>query len=253
MAAYASLKPLKSVAVDPAATAVLERLGFVYPHKNATTEAAARSVTSWTKNGPLPVVATEPEAKEKITPTRPAHWNCRCSWPRTFRPRATDLGNFTHLVLEKLDFARLLRRWRKQIASMIDQQILTDSQARVIDRGSIEWFLESELGQRIRENAGRLHRELPVNFGARKIESTDRNDQIMLRGRLDAFLDLPAGGVVIDYKTDRVKGPTLTARIEFYEPQLRAYLAAMSDITKREVTEAYLVFLHPKEIVKVSL
>ena len=110
-----------------------------------------------------------------------------------------------------------------------------------------------ELGQRVRRHADRLMRELPVYFQQAAIESTDPADRIMLRGRLDAFLDLPAGGVVIDYKTDNVKDHWLEERTAFYSGQLQAYLAAMTAITRRPVTEAYLVFLTARKIVSVGL
>jgi len=57
---------------------------------------------------------------------------------------------------------------------------------------------------------------------------------------------------VIDYKTDKVLGPSLTARASFYTPQIQEYARAMSEITGRPVTEGHLVFLYPRKIVDVS-
>ncbi len=247
---FAELKPLASVPKDPAADAVIQRLNYVYPHQTATATPAARSVTSWTKQGPPAVVPDEPEQRD--APADPSSLELPRFLAQDVVPKATDLGTFTHLVLEHFDFAPNAPELEAQIRSLIDRQLLIESQAMLIDRESILWFLNSPLGQRIRGNVDRLKRELPVYFSDNPLHSGDRGDQIMLRGRLDAFLDLPAGGVVLDYKTDRVWGQKLEERTATYTPQIQAYAHAMSVITGRPVNEGYLIFLHDRKIVAVN-
>ncbi len=248
---FARLEKFTSFTADAGALGVLDRLRFVYPHGAATTIAAARSVTSWTKHGPGALLLPE-----RVSSDRSPDAGSSLELPRFMaldvKPKATDLGSFTHLVLEHLDFSPQAAPLDAQIAVMVERQLLTEPQVREMSRPAIEWFLQSDLGRRIRANADRLKRELPVYFAAEEFPTTDPADKIMLRGRLDAFLDLPEGGVVIDYKTDRVEGKWLDERAAFYAGQLRAYIEAMTKITGRTVTEAYLVFLTPRKIVTVS-
>ena len=246
--AFAQLKPLRAKPVANAvAKGVLDRLSFVYPHHVAATTAAARSVTSWTKDGPKPTASFDTEPRE--TPLSDNTLELPRFLSQDVAPKATDLGNYTHLVLEHFDYQVSAPPLETQIAKLVDRALLTASQAKLVNRDSIEWFLKSDLGRRIRDNAARLRRELPVNFAETARDVIDPTDTVMLRGRLDAFLDLADGGVVIDYKTDRVEGAALDARAELYRPQLQAYAKAMASITSRPVKEAYLVFLHPKRIV----
>jgi ATP-dependent helicase/nuclease subunit A len=249
LAPLAARQPLAGAAADdPIARQVLERVRFTYPHAAATAAPAARSVTHWTKHGPAATLSPERETSDRSFQAEPA-----LDLPRFLSQdmavKATDLGTFTHAVLERLAFGESVPPLADQIESMVQAQWLTREQAEKVDQPAIEWFLSSDLGQRIAANADRLRRELPVYFGASTIDLPD--EQVMLRGRLDAFLDLPAGGVVIDYKTDRVAGAALDQRAAFYFPQLRAYAGAMTTIAGRTVAESYLVFLQPRQIIRV--
>ncbi|CAN5606491.1 UvrD-helicase domain-containing protein [soil metagenome] len=247
---FAQLRPLgKTPAHDATANGVLDRLGFVYPHHVAAATAAARSVTSWTKQGAEATASLEHERKESSPDASPLELPMFLA--QDVAPKATDLGNYTHLVLEHYDFAAAAPPLEAQIATLVERALLTVPQAKFVSRESIEWFLKSDLGRRIRDNDKHLRRELPVNFADVAPGVIDPADKVMLRGRLDGFLDLPAGGVVIDYKTDRVEGTSLEARADFYRPQLQVYAKAMSAITYRPVDEAYLVFLYAKKIVAV--
>ncbi len=249
--AFAKLTPMPSVARDSTVDAVIERLSYVYPHEPATATPAARSVTGWTKQGPPAVVPDEAEPRD--TSPDPSSLELPRFLSQDIAPKATDLGTFTHLVLEHFNYDPSAPDLEGQIQSLVDRQLLTQSQAKLIDRDSIRWFLATPLGQRIRNHVDRLKRELPVYFSANPLNSTDRADEIMLRGRLDGFLDLPTGGVVFDYKTDRVSGERLEQRTALYSPQIRAYANAISAITGRPLAEGFLIFLHDRKVVPVSI
>lgn len=248
---FARLDPLTNVAADPTAADVLARLRFQYPYQVFTTLAAAQSVTSRTKS-------VADDSPDHDYDTQPSRGEEALDLPRFLAedviPKATDLGSFTHTFLQHLDFATAgnaadLDR-QKQV--MIDRKLLTPSQAKVVNLESIAWLLQSDLGQLIRRHAVKLGRELPVYVPAQVGGATDPADQVMLRGRVDAYLDLPEGGVVIDYKTDRVTGPMLQERIALYTPQILAYADAMADITGRKMSGVYLVFLHPRKMIDVK-
>jgi ATP-dependent helicase/nuclease subunit A len=51
--------------------------------------------------------------------------------------------------------------------------------------------------------------------------------------------------VVVDYKTDAVSASALSARVDFYRPQMAAYAAAVEAATSTPVARCVLLFLHP--------
>ena len=59
--------------------------------------------------------------------------------------------------------------------------------------------------------------------------------------------------VIIDYKTDHVRGAAVERRAETYAGQLRAYAAAMECITGKTVRECALYFLAAGRTVTVPL
>ncbi len=69
-----------------------------------------------------------------------------------------------------------------------------------------------------------------------------------MRGRLDVFVPLPDGGVIVDYKTDSVDAATVPQCAEEYRGQVDQYRQAMHAITGKQVTRAWLVFLKPRVV-----
>jgi ATP-dependent exoDNAse (exonuclease V) beta subunit len=73
-------------------------------------------------------------------------------------------------------------------------------------------------------------------------------DEVMVRGRLDVFVPLPGGGVIVDYKTDGVQAGEVPRRAEEYRGQVDQYRQAMRTVTGVAVGRAWLVFLKPRVV-----
>ncbi|GLY97377.1 UvrD-helicase domain-containing protein [Actinoplanes sp. NBRC 103695] len=67
----------------------------------------------------------------------------------------------------------------------------------------------------------------------------------VLEGIVDLLYEDDDGLVVVDYKTDVVTASSLSARADFYRPQMAAYAAAVEAATSRPVARCVLLFLHP--------
>jgi ATP-dependent exoDNAse (exonuclease V) beta subunit len=68
----------------------------------------------------------------------------------------------------------------------------------------------------------------------------------VLEGMIDLlFTDDDGGLVVVDYKTDAVPSSALSARVDFYRPQMAAYAAAVSAATGGPAPRCVLLFLAP--------
>lgn len=274
LAPLSILKPLDPApAMTDVAKEIIDRLAFAYPFATHTMAAGAQSVTSRAHERSLPIgqaslpvspsVSSSQIRRERQTGMSVLQAKAETGEESGFpTPRfaaeagllgAADIGTATHLVLEHLDFDPNADSVRNQIAAMVDRKLMTREHAKIVDVASIEWLLTSEVGTLLRENAANLRRELPVYFAdtvAGAPPSADPRDRVMVRGRLDLFVPTLLGDHIIDYKTDRVRGPALDERIAAYRPQMDAYATALSSVTGRQPT-VWLVFLSQRKIVEL--
>lgn len=78
-------------------------------------------------------------------------------------------------------------------------------------------------------------------------------DGTVLEGYVDlVFRDDDGTLVVVDYKTDAVPAGAYPSRVEYYAPQLRAYVQCLGDANGATV-RAELLFLHPQRAVPVGV
>jgi ATP-dependent helicase/nuclease subunit A len=263
----ARLEPLNpGPPADAPAERLIRTLVTPYPHARAARQEAARSVTDLTKQdrqAPVGYVISPGRADPSLTFER------TLAAPKCLQDRndlsAADVGSATHLVFQHLDFSRPCsdEDLAAQINDLVNRKLITAPQAKHVDLGAIEWFVGTDLGRRLRENAAHLRRELdfylavpPEEFDAPANEpmragSPSPGDQVMIRGRIDALLAPPAPTplTLIDYKTDRLAPEKVLARAEFYTPQVELYRRAVERITGRSVGEVNLVFLAARRVV----
>jgi ATP-dependent helicase/nuclease subunit A len=259
----ARLEPLTPAPpADAGADALIAALTSSYPHAAAAKLDAARSVTDWTKRGrqapagyaaafDAPLGAEDAALKFDRTLETP-----KCLLAKNDLS-AADVGTATHVVLQHLDFARSCADddLAIQINDLVTRRLLTKAQAKHVDLAAIEWFVGTPLAKRLASAGDALRRELDFHLAVAPDEfpggraSDDPQDQIMIRGRIDALLIEPAGLTVIDYKTDRVAADAVDARAAFYAPQAGLYRRAMEHIAPLPVSAIHLVFLTARRIV----
>jgi ATP-dependent helicase/nuclease subunit A len=124
-------------------------------------------------------------------------------------------------------------------------------EAAAVNRKSIVWFVNSEVGQLLRRNAAQIRREIPVYFTVADAQE-DACDQPMIRGRLDLLLPLEDGHVIVDYKTDLVNDGSIQLRADEYRPQMELYRQAIQRITRKSVKEIYLIFLSAERVIRFA-
>jgi ATP-dependent helicase/nuclease subunit A len=233
--ALAELRPLNPApAANATAQEVIARLSFGYPHAPFTNLTAAEAVTRRAKGNMDP-----PGRRELARP--------RFLTDSVLSP--ADVGAATHLVLMHLDFAD--GDLERQIASMVERRLIRAEQAAAVDRAAIKWLLGSKVGALLKANAVELRREVPIHFAAAAIElpkSTDPQDRIMVRGRIDVLIPGKDGLTLIDYKTDDVPVERVSERAKEHSEQLGLYRTAIERITGQPVAAAYLVFFKPHMI-----
>jgi ATP-dependent helicase/nuclease subunit A len=140
---------------------------------------------------------------------------------------------------------------REQVQRMIERRLMTSEQADAVDYESIGWFLDSDVGKQLREApAGDVMREIPFAL-ALNDAGAEGLDRTMLRGRIDLLLRDGENWIVVDYKTDAVRGQQVQAAAERYRPQVDLYRQAIERLVHGQVSGVYLVFLHPRQIVQM--
>lgn len=167
-----------------------------------------------------------------------------------------EKGTATHLVLQHLDYGKTgsLAEIEEEIHRLLEQGFLTEPQALAADPEAILGLFRSELGRRMK-NAPKLRREFRFSLLCRAEEllHCGGEEEILLQGVVDCFLEEPDGITVIDYKTDRVKTPEeVSARAEYYRSQVEAYRMALGRICDKPVKECVLYFLTPGMEVSLS-
>ncbi len=137
---------------------------------------------------------------------------------------------------------------------LLQRKLITQTQASAAGYDTIQWLLNTDVGQLLRNSAHGLRREQAFNYALPpelfiQRPSSDPLDRVMIRGRIDALVPDGDGWIIIDYKTDRVSGAALQDRAAYYTGQMKLYRQALEDITNTKVTGIYLVFLTAKQVV----
>jgi ATP-dependent helicase/nuclease subunit A len=169
----------------------------------------------------------------------------------------TQRGSWTHLFLEHINLSRACDA--DDLATQFDEiaaRLRLPADAREhVDLEAIAWFMDQPEGRALRAAAAVVRREMPFvmavpptihNAAARP---ADPNDITITRGMIDCLYDDGAGLVLIDWKTDRVKGDALKERTALYRGQVDIYARAASLMLDRPIKRRELVFLHAREVV----
>jgi len=241
----------------PETQRVIDRLEFVYPHEQETGEPAVKSVTALAK-ADRDVTYRVPTLGED--PDRPRGAVGSLELPvfaAPPRPTAgTQVGTAAHLLLQHLPFSAVKSAAdvRQQADELVAALKLPPELRPSLDDGAIDdvaWFVtKTEVGKLVTTHEPRLLRELPVLFrDPTAPESVAPLDATMIRGRLDLFVPLPDGGVIVDYKSDRVETvEEVQERTAGYREQVLLYADAVAAATGRVVSRTYLVYLHARRV-----
>lgn len=168
---------------------------------------------------------------------------------------AAERGTAMHAVMQHLllDMAMTEQSLQQTVYALVEKEILTEEQMNVIEISKILQFFESAIGKRLKK-AKHVRREVPFTLGVPVHEiygnelSHLNNEVVIVQGMIDCLFEDEKGLVLLDYKTDAVKGrfssidaakPILLSR---YRVQIDLYAKAVETIFKRPVDERILYF-----------
>jgi ATP-dependent helicase/nuclease subunit A len=152
--------------------------------------------------------------------------------------------------LESTSGAQALKSAARQLEA---EGILSAEQADVLNFGALEAFWRSELGQKIRQHARYVRRELAFTVRLSPLELPVQNrtwdaqppseDFVVVQGVADLAVLQPEEIWLVDFKTDQIAPEELVDRVAFYQSQIDLYGLGLSRIYRRPVSERWLHFL----------
>ncbi len=178
-------------------------------------------------------------------------------------PSSLQVGKAIHTVMEKIDFNfhRDYDRILSFINGLVERNFMEEREARRINIASIENFVNSALGDRIRRS-NFVKREQPFTMlipdtseGRSSFQTgLDTHDfpendlsGVMVSGIIDLYFEEEGALVLVDYKTDRTRD--LTKIKERYRIQLSFYKSALEKGTQMPVKELIVYLLNQGEMV----
>ncbi|MFM2082332.1 MAG: hypothetical protein RL380_1023, partial [Verrucomicrobiota bacterium] len=231
------------------------RLGWQYPHREATTRSGKTTVST---------LRREAHADDAEQIFKPAHTR-KISGGKL---SAAETGTAHHKFLQLLDLASVATEMdlRNQANSFLAREMMTSEELAVLDFAALADFWQSEFGQRVRKQSPELiHRELPFTARMKTADlreldllpanSTLTDDEfVTVQGAVDLAVIFPGQEIwLLDFKTDDLDETQLEARAEKYRQQLLLYARALARIYQVPVRVCRLHFLKPRRSVAVEL
>ncbi len=121
---------------------------------------------------------------------------------------SAEIGTAMHTAMQHVDVNLALSKGSIEafIQQLADKQLLTSNEASAIKTDALGAFLQSPLATRLRQ-AKQVLREVPFTYGI----TDDDGDTQILQGIADClFQEADGEWVLLDYKTDRIKGVLIT-------------------------------------------
>ncbi|MHC4987996.1 MAG: 3'-5' exonuclease, partial [Planctomycetota bacterium] len=172
-------------------------------------------------------------------------------------PDALSLGSAVHLIFEHIDLSRAVNAQAVQstVAKLIKTNQLTQSLAAGIDISGIVSFFDSDLGRLAQQAGETVLREWPFTYAldAAAVGAASTGETVVLQGIVDMIIPTTDGGVIVDFKSDRIGENDIGDRTEKYARQLCLYARAAADILNQPVSSAWLYFLAPRKAVEIEV
>ena len=221
---------------------------YRYPYLKATQTPSKQTATQ--RKGRL----KDEEVAENTQPT--AYYVRKWRQPSFVAAQLSgaDRGTAMHQVMQFIDFDKCRDELsvQQEVWRLVDEGLITDEQARLVNVRQIASIFESELGNLLRSD-NEVVREFKFSMldDASNYDPSLAGEKILLQGVVDCAVIAPDGITIIDFKTDRVSEETLGDKARYYRPQVMAYVDAMEKIYQKPVKSAVLYFFGMAQTVQM--
>lgn len=252
----------RSAEEEQATDAVSKRFTWQYPHREASAFLSKITVTEIKRLTELRRFADE--TFDDGTSVDLLQNSSRPRIELTERPlfmeadklTAAERGTAYHTVMQHVPLGQEVSEQfiAALLSRLVDNELLTEAQAASVDAQQIAGFFQSELGRRMAQ-AKRIFREQPFSYrlpAGEVYPEADRNageESMLIQGVIDCLFQEADGLVLVDYKTDALRGQNAERAAEKYDIQIGLYARAVADIWRLPVKEAYLYFFDGAHLV----
>ena len=258
--------PTLTLLSDQPAPELQKRLDFKYPLEKSVVTTSYQSVSELKRmyNDPEEQEISKLEWESTLEQSQKQHFRYvsdTLAKPKFMQEEtidATTIGTATHTVLQLLPLSAQVTTEliEQKIEQLVNSQFLDAKVARKIDVASIEWFYQTDLGQRLLANANQVRREQPFSMlkDAQTIylDFDESGAELLVHGIIDGYLELEDQIILYDFKTDHVVQGQENKLIEQYHGQLKIYREALEQALHKPVTETYLVLLRGRKVLALD-
>ncbi len=164
-----------------------------------------------------------------------------------FSGKSVEIGNAYHLALKLVDFNLIydindLKEFLKKNDNIIDVSLLDIN---ILYKNIMLLKNISQDGKVYREKEF-IMKEKIKNL----IENQDFDDEIMVQGAIDLFIEKKDKIILVDYKYSSLDAQSLVKK---YKEQLRLYKLALEEFFKKKIDNIYLLSLKNASLIKVNI
>ncbi|WP_326998787.1 PD-(D/E)XK nuclease family protein [Cohnella kolymensis] len=260
--------------VSEAAEEVSRILSWKYANEASTQVAAKTSITALKKNDaspPSPVIGHDDSSLDQEKERQSAEgWDeppvnaassFRLRRPQFMSARSlspAERGTAFHLVMQHLPMTDGIdeNTITEMLDSLVAKRILSGEQRQGVDAAAIAVFCRTPIYDRMRASA-RVWREVPFTYGIAAdkvypgVSGLPAEETVIIQGVIDCLFAEDDGLVLVDYKTDVLKGLAGEEAAEKHRFQVEQYCGAVSAILGRPVKEAYVYFFDGGQTVRL--
>lgn len=172
-------------------------------------------------------------------------------------------GTITHFAMQHIDLDKVtyINEIKEQVELMVQKELLTEEESKVVNVFKIQKFFKSDLGKRMLnayKSGRKVYRELPFITDIPSIRINKElnpkvygEEKLRLQGIIDAFFEEEDGYVLLDYKTDYIPEGEEDRLLEKYKIQIDLYSETLSKILGEEIKEAYIYSFYLEKDIKI--
>ena len=229
--------PTATVADSPIIAQLKKNADFVYPYNGLRG---------------LPVKVAASSLAHSFAEKTYDRYLSRPAFLRNEKLTSAEKGTALHAFMQFADFSLARADINAQLKALTDDGYLTPAQADSIDIERAERFINSSLVTRCLSSDKvykeyRFNIKIPAYRVDHDIDERFRDEPVILQGAVDLAFVEDGELVIVDYKTDRVKEPTVLA--DMYSAQLMLYKEALEQSVGLPVKECLIYSIrHSAEV-----
>lgn len=166
-------------------------------------------------------------------------------------------GTIYHSIFEYIDFYNTdtIEDIKNTVSAMVDKNIISLEESKVIDINKIYSFLKSDLFTRIKKS-DEIYKETKFMMSMKGneiygAEFDDVDNDIIVRGIIDLYFVEDDHIILVDYKTDYIKNHNLSILKDKYKIQMDLYKKALEQNTHMPVTECIIYSIYENQELKL--